>query len=268
MTINDQIRDEKLQHDINKEAAKISALSSGKIHRYEYLTGEDIFTFNQQQIIEQEKFTYSPLGKAFEKQIKTTEDQGKKQIKALEDLKPKEKTKAINDKSDDNTSISKEISDEILERMNEILKMSREINYSNWVYDFKGPTPSISFTKFGGPMYIYNQLKNGEKILQQVKDKKKLKSELNEIKSRNLKHKSEKQSYKIKNVRNLYDSRQKIINLLNDKAKIRSEAIYKSKQNETKGTGLKILTPNQMLQRLPIALAQVKAGNNSESLGE
>ena len=70
----------------------------------------------------------------------------------------------------------------------------------------------------------------------------------------------------MKNVRNLYDSRQKIINLLNDNAKIRSEAIYKSKQNETKGKGLKILTPKQMLQRLPIALAQVKAGNNSESL--
>ena len=52
----------------------------------------------------------------------------------------------------------------------------------------------------------------------------------------------------------------------NDNTKIRSEAIYKSKQNETKGTGLKILTPKQMLQRLPIALAQVKAGNNSESL--
>ena len=70
----------------------------------------------------------------------------------------------------------------------------------------------------------------------------------------------------MKNVRNLYDSRQKIINLLNDNAKIRSEAIYKSKQNKTEGTGLKILTPKQMLQRLPIALAQVKAGNNSESL--
>ena len=74
------------------------------------------------------------------------------------------------------------------------------------------------------------------------------------------------QSHTINNVRNLYDSRQKVINLLNDNAKIRSEAIYKSKQNETKGTGLKILTPKQMLQRLPIALAQVKAGNNSESL--
>ena len=70
----------------------------------------------------------------------------------------------------------------------------------------------------------------------------------------------------MKNAKNLYNSRQKVINLFNDSAKIRSEAIYKSKQNETKGTGLKILTPKQMLQRLPIALAQVKAGNNSEIL--
>ena len=70
MTINDQIKDEKLQYDINREVAKISALSSGKIHKYEYLTGEDILPSNQ-QIIEQARFTYSPLGTAFEKQIKT-----------------------------------------------------------------------------------------------------------------------------------------------------------------------------------------------------
>ena len=57
-----------------------------------------------------------------------------------------------------------------------------------------------------------------------------------------------------------------MIDLLNDNAKIRSEAICKSKQNETEGTGLKISTPKQMLQRLPRALVQVKAGNNSESL--
>ena len=49
MTINDPIRDEKLQYDINREAAKISALSSGKTHRYEYLTGEDILPSNQQK---------------------------------------------------------------------------------------------------------------------------------------------------------------------------------------------------------------------------
>ena len=73
MTINDQIRDEKIQYDINREAFKISALSSGKIRTYEYFTGEDILPSNQQQIIEQAKFTYSASGKAFEKQIKTIE---------------------------------------------------------------------------------------------------------------------------------------------------------------------------------------------------
>ena len=51
MTIEDQIRDEKLQYDINIEAAKISALPSGKTDKYEYLTGEEILPSNQQQII-------------------------------------------------------------------------------------------------------------------------------------------------------------------------------------------------------------------------
>ena len=61
MTINDQIKDENLQYNINREAAKISLLSSGKLHKYEYLTGEDIIPSNQQQIIEQAKFTDSLL---------------------------------------------------------------------------------------------------------------------------------------------------------------------------------------------------------------
>ena len=69
MTINDQIKDENLQYNINREAAKISALPSSKLHKYEYITREDILPSNQQQIIEQTKFTYSPLGKAFDKQI-------------------------------------------------------------------------------------------------------------------------------------------------------------------------------------------------------
>ena len=64
MTIEDQIKDKKLQYDINREAAKISALSSGKLDKYEYLTGEEILPSNQQQIIQQAKFDYSPLGKA------------------------------------------------------------------------------------------------------------------------------------------------------------------------------------------------------------
>ena len=151
-------------------------MSSGKIHKYEYLTDEDILPSNQQQITEQAKFTYSPLGKAFDEQIKTTEDQGKKQVDALKDLKLKKQTKAITYKSgdDDNAPISKEIYDEILEgRMDKILKMSRKTNYSNLVYDFKGPTSSINFAIFGGPMYTYIQLKNGRKTLQQVEEEQK-----------------------------------------------------------------------------------------------
>ena len=70
MTIENQIRDEKLQYDINREAAKIPASLSGKIDKYEYLTGEEA------------KFIYSPLGKGFEKQTKTIKDQGEKQNKS------------------------------------------------------------------------------------------------------------------------------------------------------------------------------------------
>ena len=70
MIIDDQIKDKKLQYDVNREAAKISDLSSGKIDKYEYLTDEEMLPSNHQQIIEQAKFTSSPLGKAFEKQIK------------------------------------------------------------------------------------------------------------------------------------------------------------------------------------------------------
>ena len=65
MTIEDQIRHEKLQYDINREAAKISALSSGKVYKYEHLTGKEILPSNQ-QVIKQAKFNYSPLEKAFE----------------------------------------------------------------------------------------------------------------------------------------------------------------------------------------------------------
>ena len=70
---------------MNREAAKISALSSGKIDKYEYLAGEEILPSDQSRIIHQVKCTYSPLRKVFEKQIKTVKDQGEKQIEALEE---------------------------------------------------------------------------------------------------------------------------------------------------------------------------------------
>ena len=85
MIIDDKIRDEKLQYDINREAAKISGLSSGKVDKYEYFTGEEILPSDRRRVIEQSKFTYSPLRKALEKQTKTTVVQSENQIKAIED---------------------------------------------------------------------------------------------------------------------------------------------------------------------------------------
>ena len=144
MTINDQIRDQKLQYDINREAAKISSLSSGKIHKYEYFTCEDILPSNQQQIIEQAKFTYSPLGKAFDKQIKTIEDQGKKQVDALEKLKP-EKTKPIEDKPN-NQSRAAIIFNELISKRKGLMKELYDCSdYNNLKFDFIDSTKDVSF---------------------------------------------------------------------------------------------------------------------------
>ena len=82
MTIEDQIIEAKLQYDIDREPGKIPALSSGKSDKYEYLTGQEMLPSNQQQILEQTKFTYSHLRKAFQEQIKTIKDQGKKTNKS------------------------------------------------------------------------------------------------------------------------------------------------------------------------------------------
>ena len=87
MTIYNQIKHKKLQYYFNREAAKISALSSGKVNKYQYLTGGELLFSNQKQIIEHTKFTYSRLGKPFEKQTEAIEDQGQKQTDILKTLK-------------------------------------------------------------------------------------------------------------------------------------------------------------------------------------
>ena len=83
MTIDDKIIDKKMQCDMNREAAKISALSSGETEKYEYLAREEILPSDQGRIKERTTFAHSPLGKAFEKQIKAIEDQREKQINTL-----------------------------------------------------------------------------------------------------------------------------------------------------------------------------------------
>ena len=76
MTINDKIRDEKLQCDCNRVTAMISALLSGQVDTYEYLTGEEILPPQQESMVQEAKFFYSPIGKALEKQTKTIDEHG------------------------------------------------------------------------------------------------------------------------------------------------------------------------------------------------
>ena len=141
MTIEDQIKDEKLQYDINREAAKISALSSGKLHKYQYRTGEEILPSNQQKIIQQAKFTYSPLGKALGNQIKTIKDQGEKQTKAIQDNQLVNINKDVDfkDKDDykDKLLLSKEreiFKDIYNKRLDKIEEINNEIDYDDLDY--------------------------------------------------------------------------------------------------------------------------------------
>ena len=162
MTVDDKIRDEKLQYDINRKAAQISALSSGKIDKYTYVTGEETQPSDQRRVIEQAKFTYSSLRKALEKQTKTTEDQAKKQIKAIKDHGKQ------------------------LVESNELVKKDFNVDRGSMPHDKQKE--------------IFNEL---------IREK---------------------------------------------------SSEFRSLEN------IKILTSKQMLQRLPIALAQLKAGNISENL--
>ena len=208
MTIEDQIGDEKLQFDINREAAKIAALSSGKIDKYEYLTCEEILPSTQQQIIEQAKFTYSPLRKAFEKQIKTIKDQGEEQIKAIQDKELNKSIKDVEYGADDGQMLlrQKEIYNELTEeKKNEIEKLDEMVNRKKLLNEYKVNTADVDFISFNGAIDTINKIASGDISLSKAIDNQyKLKSELGEVKKRNSKRTSSKNLEVIKNAANLY----------------------------------------------------------------
>ena len=201
MTIGDQIKDEKLQYNINKEAAKISALSSSKIRKYEYLTAEDILPSNQQQIIEQAKFSYFPLGKAFEKQIKTIEDQGQKQVDALNTLKSDEKLTiekyAYDDDDTPFISKQKEIFNKLVdERLEKMTNLDRIVNSKNLIYRYKGNTNDVKFVEFDNAINIIKKIRDGKKDLADLKNnQQKFKLNLSEIKKGSKKSKEHKKCF-------------------------------------------------------------------------
>ena len=244
MDIDDQIKDEKLRYNINREAAKISALSSGEIRKYEYLTGKDILPSNQQQIIEQAKFTYSPLGKAFNKQIKTIKDQGEKQVEALDNLKLKEETKHIKD-TPNNKAIA--IFNELINERKEIMnKLYDRVDYNNLTFKYVSPTKDVIFYEYMNSKDLFNAIISSQ--IKFIDSRNKQNEILNKLKNIKIGRKTMEQEKVINNIEKFYISREEVINFFRDYTEMLSNANYKVKQNETKGTGLKILTPKQMLQ--------------------
>ena len=260
MTIEDQIKDEKLQYDINREDAKISALSSGKLDKYEYLTGEEILPSNQQQIIQQAKFNYSPLGKVLEKQVKTIKDQGEKQVVALESLKDSDKKlPPIKD-----FIPMENLNPEIINEIKRIEEMEKKVDRNRMVY--KGTNKTYGFRNFKKIRAFGNEIRNNvislgtanieqANLLSYISDF--MKTKARDPEKRKLR------ADVLNSVSSLAQRREMVFTVF-------KSGIFHKPEESQKGEGvneqLKILTPNQMLKRLPIALAQVKAGNNSESL--
>ena len=218
---------------------------------------------NQSIIIEQAKFTYYPLGKVFEKQTKTIEEQNKKQIKSLEEH-GKNLIKSSSEKDSLERLKQKEIFDDLLnETKFEINKSSEEIDFNNSNYYYTGKSARKYFVHFKGPFIMYNDIRNYRISLQKEgKSQEEFRSKLNKIIKGNPNYKSEYQINTIKNIKKLYNGWEKVLKFHNYYTRMVSDDIYKS----IHGEGLKILTPKQVIQRLTIALSQVKAGNTSENL--
>ena len=164
----------------------MSALSSGKIHKYDYLTGEDILPTNQQQLAIS-KIGLFPFGKTFLKQIKTIEDQREKQIKAIQDQGQLKTIKKYAYDAEDTPFLSKqkEIFNELVDkRCEKIIDLDKKkVNSEDLIYRYRSNTAAVKFNEFDNAFNIINKIQNGEIRLADVKsNQEKFKSYLGEIK--------------------------------------------------------------------------------------
>ena len=175
-------------------------------------------------------------------------------------MKPKEETKPIVDKPNNQWKATAIINDLINIRKKIMSKLYDSVDYNNLKFEYIGLTKD----EYWDSKELFNAIKNTQVKYSEAKNKQdNVLKKLNEVK---IGKKTDKQKEVINNLEKFYISREEVINFFRDYIEMLSDVNYDARQNKTEGTGLKILTPKQMLQRLPIALAQVKAGNNSESL--
>ena len=182
----------------------------------------------------------------------------------MENWKPKEETKPVEDKSN-NKSRSAVIFNGLINKRKELMsELHDSVDYNNLKFEYVGLTKDVIFYEYKDSRELFNAIKNSQIKFSEAKNKQnEFLKKLNEVKMGN---KAIEQRETISNLEKFYKSREEVINFFRDYIEMLSDANYDARKNETEGKGLKILTPKQMLQRLPIALAQVKAGNNSESL--
>ena len=144
--------------------------------------------------------------------------------------------------------------------MNELYE---SINKNKLYFEYVGNTKDVSFYQYMDSKELFDEIKNNQlRFDDALKKQKELLKKINKVE---MDRKTFEQEKVITNLENFYKSREEVFVFFRDYAKMMLDSGYKAKQDKTKGTGLKILTLKQMLQRFPIALAQLKAGNNSEN---
>ena len=149
-------------------------------------------------------------------------------------------------------------------RLDKIEEINNKIDYNNLNYVVVGTGDEYDFNNLDDPLTFLNNIKNGKipmgKAIEQQYNFRKY---LNTIRIGN---KNDNQKRTLANINMFYNGRDNAIRFIEDYGSMILEAKRLAIEEKQEGEGLKILTPNQMLKRLPIALAQIKAGNDSESL--
>ena len=143
-------------------------------------------------------------------------------------------------------------------------KLYDSVDYNNLKFEYVSRAKDVTFYEYMDSKELLKEIRSSQIRFSQTKNKQN--DFLNKLTNIKIGRKTLEQEKIINNLKNFYYSRQEVINFFREFTEMLSDANYKAKQNETKGKRLQILTPKQMLQRLPIALAQVKAGNNSGNL--
>ena len=226
MTIDDNIRHEKLQYVISREAAKISASSSEKNDEYEYLTVK-----KYHHLIKAKKQNKKSL------HVLLTIEEQENKIDAI--TSQSKKLEALTNIDDDQNEI---FNGPVKEIFYKIIKLTNEISQNDFIYYLKGSSTRKRFDDCNNGTKPFGKIRSGEMKLESAKKLQKMfKRNLNKILK--VRYKSEEKENVLKNIKLLYKSQEAAIKLFNDCSSVMFEAKYKTKYGEN----LKILTPKQIL---------------------